>query len=64
MVGGGQPTPEELAALAVALMPVAVAGDRADAQPSGWLRAALLEGIGERPFCSVDELGLHAPAAS
>ena len=48
IVAGGMPSPEELAALTIALTPVAVvrAGDGRRAEPSeGWLRAALHEGV-------------------
>lgn len=47
IVAGGMPSPEELAALTVALTPVAVrADDSRRAGPSeGWLRAALHESV-------------------
>lgn len=59
VVGGGRPSAEELAALAVALTPVAVEDPDRDAAPSGWIRAALLEGVGERAFASPAELALR-----
>lgn len=57
VTGGGTPTPEQLAALTVVLSaarpaPPAPRGtDR-----SGWERAALLEGVGFRPFGGYPEL--------
>lgn len=48
ITGGGEPSPEELAALVIALTPVAVDGD-GPAAPPGWLRASLHEGVGARP---------------
>lgn len=59
IVGGGRPTPEELAALIVALAPVAMEHNDRGATPSGWTRAALLEGVGERAFASPAELALR-----
>jgi hypothetical protein len=49
IVAGGLPSPEELAALTIALTPVAVrADDGRSAGPSeGWLRAALHEGVAD-----------------
>jgi hypothetical protein len=50
VTGGGVPTPQQLAALTVALAavrPAATADDRPPLQPA-WTRAALLEGIGAR----------------
>ena len=58
VTGGGEPTPEQLAALAIALTPVA--GDDGDAAPDnvprGWRRAALIEGVGGRPSASLPDL--------
>lgn len=51
VVGGGVPSHAELAALTVALTPVAgpdaSAGDAVEPTPA-WARAALLEGVGHR----------------
>ena len=61
VTGGGTPTAEQLAALAVAMTPVAVAAE-ADlsvppaGQPSAWARAAILEGIGHRTFVARPDL--------
>ncbi|HEX9889195.1 MAG TPA: acyl-CoA carboxylase subunit epsilon [Nitriliruptorales bacterium] len=57
IVGGGEPTPEELAALTVAL--VSVAAEQPvddDIARASWERAALLEGVGFRPFASYTDL--------
>lgn len=61
VVAGGEPSAEELAALVVALTPVAVVGDADEvsaSRPGGsaWTEAGLLEGVGFRPFVSVDDL--------
>lgn len=73
IVGGGEPTPEELAALTVALTPVTVvadpaeAGDVVDPAYAGlppWLRAALQENLGRRPFVSADDLLMAPPLFS
>ena len=61
VVGGGSPTAEQLAALTVALTPVAVPAGERTIEPSGWLRAALLEGVGHGPFASPAELALRRP---
>ena len=61
VVGGGSPTAEQLAALTVALTPVAVRAVEHTAEPSGWPRAALLEGVGHGPFASPAELALRRP---
>ena len=51
ITGGGEPSAEELAAIVIALTPVAVEEDAGpDDVPRGWNRAALIEaveGIGE-----------------
>ena len=57
---GGQPTPEELAALTVALTPVAAPAGDDEAEPA-WVAAALQEGIGRRPFVSADDLASAPP---
>lgn len=59
VVGGGRPTPEQLAALTVALTPTAVPDQAPPDRPGGWARAALLEGVGARPFASPAELARH-----
>jgi hypothetical protein len=48
IAAGGMPTIEEAAALAIALTPVTVAptAESGAATGSGWLRAALHEGVG------------------
>lgn len=58
---GGQPRPEELAALAVALTPVAVARDGApERRTGGWMLAALHEGVrGQRLASAPDVDGLR-----
>lgn len=60
VVGGGEPSAEQLAALTVALTPVVVVGESTP-EPSGWVRAGLLEAVGGRPFASPAELDLHGP---
>lgn len=60
VVGGGDPTPEQIAALAVALTPVATPQQEPVATPA-WLRAGLYEGVGLGIFSSPAELDLHAP---
>lgn len=67
IVGGGTPTPEQLAALVVAMTPVVVADEPAAEAaaaegPSGWQRAALLEAVGQRVFTSADDLAAHLAA--
>jgi hypothetical protein len=64
VTAGGTPTPEQLAALVVALTPVAVPEpeDEVDAAglgagaPSNWAHAALLEGVGHRTFVALPDL--------
>ncbi len=58
IVGGGEPTPEQLAALAIALTPVARADDGAPAADatSRWALAALREGVGHRTFVAAPDL--------
>ncbi len=61
ITAGGDPTPEQLAALVVALTPVAASEPAAEtasgAQAAGgWREAAVLEAVGFRPFVSVDDL--------
>ena len=58
VTGGGEPTPEQLAAVVLALTPVA-GPDQApepDPVPRGWRRAALIEGVGGRPSASLPDL--------
>jgi hypothetical protein len=64
LVRGGTPTPEQLAALVVALTPVPVVEEGVDGQDTpattpAWLRAALLEGVGDRRYASPGDLA-HA----
>ena len=57
VTGGGEPTPEQVAALVIALTPVAADGEAApDDVPRGWRRAALIEGVGGRPSASLPDL--------
>lgn len=60
VTGGGTPTSEQLAAIAVALAPVAVAPVADDTPPSGarsnWAHAAIYEGLGHRPFVAAPDL--------
>lgn len=57
ITGGGEPSPEELAAIVVALTPVAIDEDEGpDDVPRGWNRAALIEGVGGRPSASLPDL--------
>lgn len=60
ITGGGTPTPEQLAALAVAMTPVVVEDGGDDAPSSGartnWAHAALLEGVGHRTFVAMPDL--------
>ena len=67
IVRGGEPTPEQLAALTVALTPVVVADDEPggpsagfDRQPA-WVRAAMMENLGRRPLVSADDLASAPP---
>jgi hypothetical protein len=48
VVGGGAPTPEQLAALAVGLTPVAAAGGGPVELAPAWARAGLIENVGHR----------------
>lgn len=57
ITGGGPVSPEEVAALVIALTPVRREDDQ-EPQMSGWRRAALLEAIGGRPsISSADVVG-------
>ena len=60
VTGGGEPSPEELAAVVLALTPVVVPAEEGDDAPghvlTGWRRAALLEGVGGRPAVSHPDL--------
>lgn len=57
ITGGGEPSAEELAAIVIALTPVAVEEDAGpDDVPRGWNRAALIEGVGGRPSASLPDL--------
>jgi hypothetical protein len=64
VVGGGEPTAEELAAILVALTPTGGDGgdERGPTQPA-WSRAAMLEGIGGRPAASPADLATALPLA-
>lgn len=65
IVRGGTPSPEELAALVVALTPVAAppGEDGGTTERSGWLRAALREGVGQRSFVSADDVDTALPGS-
>lgn len=58
VTGGGDPTPEQVAAVVLALTPVAGPSqdDEPDTVPRGWRRAALIEGVGGRPSASRPDL--------
>lgn len=58
VTAGGEPTAEQVAALVIALTPVAGPGqdDAQDTIPRGWRRAALIEGVGGRPSVSLPDL--------
>ena len=59
VTGGGEPSPEELAALVIALTPVVVQesdGEDPAGGTSGWRRAALIEGVGGRAPVSYPDL--------
>lgn len=60
ITGGGTPTPEQLAAVAVALTPVAVAVEAVAVDAGGglapWARAGLLESIGHRRFVAMPDI--------
>lgn len=53
----GDPSPEELAALVLAVDVAAVARARQALQPPAWLRAARREGLGAAPVASPADLG-------
>ena len=59
VTGGGAPSAEQLAALAVAMTPVAVPAED-DGPSSGaashWAHAALMEGVGHRTFVAMPDL--------
>jgi hypothetical protein len=65
VIGGGEPTPEELAAVLVALTPASSEDEpepTASSTPA-WTRAAMLEGIGGRPAASPADLATSLPLA-
>lgn len=55
IVGGGNPTAADLAAIVVALTPVEVEGS-AGTGPPPWRRAAILEGLGRQPASSAADI--------
>jgi hypothetical protein len=59
VIAGGTPTPEELAALVVALTPTG-GGQPAPRGPAPWRRAAMLEGIGARRPTSPADIDVAA----
>lgn len=56
VVGGGTATPEQLAALVVALTPVAAADGDGDRRAPAWARAGLLENVGGMRVASPADL--------
>lgn len=59
VTGGGTPTPEQLAALVVAMTPVVVPEEEngpPSGAPSNWAHAALMEGVGHRTFVAMPDL--------
>lgn len=59
IVGGGEPTPGQLAALVIALTPAGDGGAGAPATaPAPWRRAAVIEGVGGRPPVSPTDIDL------
>ena len=58
ITAGGTPTPEQLAALAIAMTPVAVEDGRTSTGPPGgnWQSAAIREGVGHRTFVALPDL--------
>jgi hypothetical protein len=59
ITGGGTPTPEQLAAVTVALTPVVVAVEEDVVETGGlapWARAGLLESVGHRRFVAMPDL--------
>jgi hypothetical protein len=55
VVGGGEPTAEQLAAVLVALTPTG-GGDDGHVRTAAWTRAAMIEGVGGRPATSPADL--------
>jgi hypothetical protein len=60
-VGGGEPTPEEIAAIVVALTPVATPDSGGARRGPAWLRASRLEGTGAPTVSSAADLATRAP---
>ena len=58
VLAGGEPTPEELAAIVVALTPTGGGGAQTSRGPAPWLRAAMVEGVGGRPPTSPADLAV------
>lgn len=57
ITGGGTPTPEQLAALTIAMTPVVVEADEPTGPPGGnWASAAIREGVGHRTFVARADL--------
>ncbi len=59
VLGGGAPSPEQLAAVIVALTPTA-GDDETPARPPAWTRAAMIEGVGGRTPTSPADLDVSA----
>lgn len=58
IVGGGEPSPEQLAALTIALLADGVAdpGKAPRGELSGWASAAMAEAVGGRPAYSATDV--------
>ena len=58
VLGGGEPTAEELAAIVLALTPAGGPDVQGSRGPAPWLRAAMLEGVGGRTPTSPSDLAV------
>lgn len=58
---GGGVSDEELAAIVIALTPVAGGGAEGPGGPPAWGRAAILEGLGGQPVSSAPDLAGRRP---
>lgn len=57
ITGGGTPTPEQLAALTIAMTPVTIEEEPPTDPPGGnWHSAAIREGVGHRTFVALPDL--------
>lgn len=59
---GGVPSPEEVAAVVIALTPVDGGDADRDAGPPPWRRAAIIEGLGGRPVSKAWDLSRRGPS--